>query len=111
AIHRDGGVVAGRLKTPTRLRPRSVGEDPEDERGDDPAIPDLVFGAVDGEPDSQDQRADAPDAPEDLRGQLVGRLMGPPRANAEKITTAAPRKNAASTWKKSNAWYTAARLY
>ena len=40
---------------------------PEHERHDDPAIPDLVSVHVEGEPDSEYQRAQPTDAVQDLR--------------------------------------------
>jgi hypothetical protein len=59
----------------------------------------VVLAEVDRQPDAEDDRAEAPDVPEQ-----VGEAEGARRPTALKMTTVATSMNAARMWKKSSAW-------
>ncbi|HEX3292447.1 MAG TPA: hypothetical protein VHR38_01790 [Solirubrobacterales bacterium] len=103
AIHRDHRVITHRLDTATGLGARPGGEEPEDQRGDDPAVEDVVLGAIERQPDAEDE-VPSPPTPQRISPiSLAVRFTGLPITNALYITIAVARKNAERTWKKSSA--------
>ena len=89
--------------------PQLGGDRPQDDRGEDPAVPELVSVDVEGEPDAEDERSRPPTSHRTLATVDVRGAAGAPSTRALETTTVAPSMNAASTWKNSSVSYTAAR--
>ena len=92
-LEADPGRPARRaaLERPARLAAGPAADRPEHERGEDPAVPELVGVEVDREPDPEDERPHHPDADEDAgdaaeghRRALVEERRRPARAEDQR---------------------------
>ena len=99
-------VVAAHAPLDGLAEPR--GDEPEQEREQDPEVEEVVLVQVEGEPDAEDQRAEAADVPAAGPPRTASRgLVVAPSATALYITIVTASRNAAIRWKKSSVWYTA----